>query len=609
MLCLTKQIASCSTVRELTYLNKYLYKYKYRFILGIIFIIGTHVFSIIPARLVKHMFDFVKTNIANYQQISGTNAHATLIYKQLFQGLFMYSFLMLLASLLKSVCSFLLRKAILITANRIEYELKNEIYNHYQTLPLSFYRQNSTGDLMARISEDASRVRQYLGPAIMLGLNALILFLILFPYMLSINLKLTLCSVGPLPLLAVVVYYGSNFLHQRAEKLQAKLSNLTTFVQESFAGIRVLQAFTREPAFIKRFTQNCEAYKQQALSLTAINSLFFPLAIGVTGLGIIMTVFVGGKEAIKGHITVGNIAEFIMYVHLVTWPVLSISLVTSFMQRAASSQKRINEFLQVKNPIVSTKNLVRNIQGSISLQAVSFTYPDSGIQALDDISLEVSAGESMAIIGTTGSGKSTIANLLTRLYEVEQGLITIDGIPIQDYDIARLREQIGYVPQEVFLFPDTIKNNIAFGKQGATDAQIIQAAKHADLYTSIQRFPQKMETMLGERGTTLSGGQQQRVAIARALLRDPRILLLDDSLSAVDTKTERSILKTLEKVMQGRSTLLISHRVSAAKLANQILVIEAGKVAEKGTHKSLLAAQGLYYALYKNQQTHHELKQ
>jgi ATP-binding cassette subfamily B protein len=587
-------------VSELRYLNKYLYKYKYRFILGIILIIGSHIFSIIPARLVKHMFDFVKDSIKTYELLHETSTQAS-VYKSLFQGLLVYSILMLLTSLIKAVCSFWLRQAILITANNIEYELKNEIYHHYQTLPLSFYRQSSTGDLIARISEDVNRVKMYLGPAMVFGFNSLTLFLILIPYMFSINVKLTLCSVGPLPLLAIVTYYGSSLLHQRSEKLQTKLANLTTFVQESFSGIRVLQAFSREKDFTKDFSQACEDYKKQALSLTAINSIFGPLAIGATGLGIIMTVFVGGKEVLKGNITTGNIAEFIMYMHLVTWPVLSISVVTGFIQRAAVSQKRINEFLQVQNPIVSIKNLIRPIQGSLVLKGVSFTYPDSGIQALDGISLSVSAGEAIAIIGTTGSGKSTIANLLTRLYDADQGLITIDGIPIQDYAIASLREQIGYVPQEAFLFPDTLKNNIAFGREDATEAQIIEAAKNADLYTSIQRFPQKMETMVGERGVTLSGGQKQRIAIARALLREPRILILDDSLSAVDPQTEYSILQTLEKVMQGRTTILISHRISAARLANQILVLDAAKVVEQGTHEELLNAKGLYYSLYKKQ--------
>ncbi len=589
-------------MRELRYLNKYLDKYKYPFILGILFIIGTHIFTIIPARLVRHMFDFIRASIKTYQLLDDSTASAS-IYQEIFQGLLLYSSLMLVVSCLKASFSFLLRQIILNTANHIEYELKNELYNHYQSLPLSFYKQTSTGDLLTRISEDINRVKMYFGPAMLFGFNALTLFLLLLPYMFYINTKLTLCCVGPLPFLALGTYYGSKSLHQHAEKLQTKLAGLNTFVQESFSGIRVLQAFSRENAFTQDFSQACEDYKKQALSLTRINASFSPLSIAATGLGIIMSVWIGGQEVLKGHITTGHIAEFIMYMHMFTWPILSISVVNNFIQRAAVSQKRINEFLQIKTSIVSTKNLVLPIQGKITFDQVSFTYPESGIQALDSVSWEVPAGESIAIIGTIGSGKSTIANLLTRLYDPEKGLIFIDDRPIQDYSIASLRGQIGYVPQEVFLFPDTIKNNIAFGKQEASEEQIIQAAKYADLYTSIQRLPEQMETILGERGVRLSGGQKQRIAIARALLREPRILILDDSLSAVDTKTEHSILKTLRKVMQDRTTVLICHRVSAARLANQILVLDAGKVAEKGTHESLLAAKGPYYALYKKQQT------
>jgi ATP-binding cassette subfamily B multidrug efflux pump len=587
-------------VRELRYFNTYLYKYKYRFILGISLIIGTHVFSIIPARLVKHMFDFVKDNIKSYQILQDSNT-PILVYKEIFQGLLIYSILIILASLTKSLCSFLLRQAILGTANEIEYTLKNEIYNHYQTLPLSFYKKYSTGDLMTRISEDVTRVKMYLGLGILFGLNAVILFVILLPYMFAINSKLTLVSMSPLPFLALGIYYGSGFLHQRAEKLQSKLAKLTSFVQESFSGIRILQAFSREDYFKNNFSVACEDYKNQAISMTAVNAIFLPLAIGVTGLGIITTVYFGGQEVIKGKATTGTIAEFIMYMHLITWPVLSISIVTNFVQRAAASQKRINEFLQIKNHLVSSKNIVLPLQGDIAFKNVSFIYPDSGIQALDNISFQVPAGQSIAIVGTTGSGKSTIANLLVRLYDANQGIITIDDRPNQVYNLDSLRQQIGYIPQEVVLFSDTIQNNIAFGKPEASHAQIVEAAHNAGLYPSIQRLPKSMETVLGERGINLSGGQKQRIAIARALLREPRILILDDSLSAVDAKTESSILQTLAKVMQGKTTVLISHRVSVASLAKQILVLDAGKVVEQGTQETLLLQKGIYYSLYQKQ--------
>lgn len=586
---------------ELYHLNKYLRKYKYRFLLGVIFIVGTHIFSIIPARLTKNTFDFLKGTLDTYQIFKGAGFHE-IVFQVLFKGLLIYIVLILLLAFLKSLCSFLMRQVIMTTANKIEAELKNEIYNHYQSLPLSFYTRHSTGDLMARIVEDVNRVKLYLGPAMVFGFNGVILFLILIPYMIYINPKLTLYSLFPLPILAISVYYIKHFLYHRSERLQAKLAELTTFVQETFSGIRVLQAFSRERNFINNFLNACERYKQYALSVTAVNAIFTPLAIGVNSLGIILTVFIGGKEVMKGNITVGNIAEFVMYMHLVTWPIITISLVANFIQRAAASQKRINEFLKEKNPIVSTQNLVRVIEGKITFENVSFTYPDTGIKALNNISFEIPVGESVAIIGTTGSGKSTIASLLTRLYDADKGSIFIDNIPIQAYNIKALREQIGYVPQDVFLFPDTIKNNITFGKENANQAQIEQAIEYAGLYTTIQHFPNHLETMVGERGVTLSGGQKQRIAIARALIREPQLLILDNSLSAVDTRTEYSILQSLKNIMQGRTTIIISHRISVASLVNKILVLEAGNILERGSHEELLAAKGIYYNLYKQQE-------
>jgi len=588
-------------VSELYYLNKYLRKYKYRFLLGIIFVVGTHIFSIIPARLTKNAFDFVKNTLDTYP-IFKTNGLHELLFKLLFKGLIIYSALILVMAFLKALCAFLMRQIIMTTANRVEYELKNEIYSHYQTLPLSFYTKNSTGDLMARISEDVNKVKLYLGPAMVFGLNALVLFLILIPYMIYINPKLTFYSLFPLPVLAVSVYYIKHFLYHRSEKLQAKLADLTTSAQETFSGIKVLQAFSREKSFINNFSKTCENYKQYALKLTTVNAIFTPLAIGINSLGIILTVFVGGKEVIKGNITIGNIAEFVMYMHLVTWPIITISLVTNFVQKAAASQKRINQLLQEKNTITSTQNLIKNIEGKINFKAVSFVYPDTGIKALDDISLEIRAGESIAILGTTGSGKSTIATLLTRLYDIDKGEITIDDIPIQAYHIASLREQIGYVPQDVFLFPDTIKNNIAFGKKDAKKSELELAVKRAGLSATLQHFPKHMDTLVGERGVTLSGGQKQRIAIARALIRNPHLLILDDSLSAIDAKTEYDILENLREVMQGRTTIIISHRISVASLVNKVLVLEAGKVIEQGSHEELLVAKGLYYKLYKQQE-------
>ncbi|MEM7383165.1 MAG: ABC transporter ATP-binding protein [Bacteroidota bacterium] len=587
-------------MRELSHLNKYLAKYKYYYVFGAIFIVGIHILSIIPARLTRHIINLIKDSTALYQFSPGPSTLGDLP-GSLMQQLLLYSGLLLLLAFVKALCSYWLRQTIFVVANQIEYELKNELYSHYQTLPLAFYRRNSTGDLMTRLSEDVRRVKMYLGPAMMLGLNALTLFLVLVPYMFAINVKLTLCSMLPVSFLVVGIYYVSSVLHQLAEETQSKLSALTTFVQETFSGISVLLASAREIAFRKNFVRACEEYKTKTLRLATINALLLPLATGVTGLGVILTVLVGGKGVMEGTITMGSIAEFIMYMNLITWPIISVSLVLKWVQRAAASQKRINEFLQEKTRITSPKQLVRAIEGSITFRDVSFAYPDSGVRALQSLSFTVPAGTSLAIVGPTGSGKSTVVNLLTRLYDADTGLITIDGVPIQDYAIPALRQQIGCVPQNVFLFPDTIRKNIAFGKEGATEAQIIQAVQNVDLYTSIQQFPNQMDTMLGEGGSKLSGGQKQRIAIARALVREPRILILDDSFSAVDAKTERNILVTLKKAMQGRTTLIISHRISVSRLANQILVLDAARVAEQGSHEDLLEAKGLYYKLYKHQ--------
>jgi len=586
-------------VSELTYLNKYLRRYKYHFLLGIAFIIGTHIFSIIPARLTKDAFNLIKTTL-DYYSIHDTRFDQV-AFKALFHGLALYSSLILLMAFLKFFCSFLMRYIIMSAANKIENELKNEIYDHYQSLPISFYERTSTGNLMTLVGEDVNKVKLYVGLSMVFGLNVLILSLILIPYMLHINAKLTFYSLLPLSILAVSTYYIKHYLYDRSEKLQTQLAVLNTLAQETFSGISVLQAFSREGSFIQKFSRACESYKQDALRFARANAIFTPLAIGTNSLGIILTVFVGGQEVMQGNITIGHIAEFITYMHLLTWPVITISLVVSYVQKSAASQKRINLLLQEKNPIISTQHLTAPIQGKVSFQEVSFTYPHTTTKVLDHISFTVHTGESLAIIGATGSGKSTIASLLTRLYEVNTGSIQIDDQPIQAYDITFLRDQIGYVPQEVFLFQDSIHNNITLGKQDATQAQVEQAIQSAGLQETIQQFPDQLNTVIGERGVTLSGGQKQRIAIARAFIRQPRLLILDDFLSAVDVHTEYTLLKSLQQMMPGKTTLIISHRISVGTLVDKIIVLEAGKIVEQGTHQQLLDAKGLYDKLYKQQ--------
>jgi ATP-binding cassette subfamily B protein len=494
-----------------------------------------------------------------------------------------------------------MRQTIIVMSRHIEYDLKNEIYRHYQSLPLSFYRRNNTGDLMNRISEDVSKVRMYFGPAIMYGINMFTLLIMVIPFMFSINSKLTLYSLIPLPLLSISIYFVNNIINKRSEEIQESLSGLSTFVQEAFSGIRVIKAFVREKDIENSFKTESHDYLDKSLKLTFVQALFFPLIMGLIGLSVILTVYIGSVEVFNGTISTGVIAEFIIYVNMLTWPVTSLGWITSIIQRAAASQRRINEFLETKNDIVSDQNIEKELEGHIVFDDVSFVYPDSGIKALRNVSFDVKPGEAIAIIGTTGSGKSTIANLICRLYDTTEGTLQLDGQDIRNYSLSSVRSQIGYVPQDVFLFSETIRNNIAFADHTIDDALIEKAAKDSDLLENISRFPKGFDTRVGERGITLSGGQKQRVSIARAIAMEPKILILDDSLSAVDTKTENAILKSMARIMKGRTTVIISHRVSSAKLADKIIVLDDGQIVEQGTNESLLEAGGVYKELYDKQ--------
>lgn len=587
-------------MKELKYLNKYLLKYKWHLILGTVFVIISNVFQIVPAQLVRSSLDLVVENIRVYKSLNGVNVQ-TSFFEVFAHGILIYAGLIVLMALLRGLFLYFVRQTLIVMSRLVEYDLKNEIYEHYQALPLSFYRRNNTGDIMNRISEDVSRVRMYLGPAIMYGLQLVTLFVMLIPVMFSISSTLTWYALSPLPLLSLSIFFVNNKIERRSEEIQKHQSKLSTFVQEAFSGIRVLKSFNRENESIKNFTKESDEYKRQSLKLTKVQSLFYPLIMGLIGLSTLLTVYAGSVEVIKGTLTFGNIAEFIIYVNLLTWPVTSLGWTTSLVQRAEASQKRINEFLNTKTNIISEKNIERELGGKIEFKKVGFTYPDTGIKALKDISFTVNPGESLAIIGTTGSGKSTVSNLISRMYDVREGEIRIDDVAIQDYNLTSLRSQIGYVPQDVFLFSDTIQNNIGFALDDISDEKIYQAAKDADVYDNIMSFPNGFATRVGERGITLSGGQKQRVSIARAIVREPKILMLDDALSAVDTKTENTILNSLKRIMVGRTTIIISHRVSSAKLANKIIVLVDGNVVEEGTHESLLEKNGMYRDLYEKQ--------
>ena len=587
-------------MKDLKHLNKYLLKYKFHLILGTLFIVISNVFAIIPASIVRHALDLIKPNIDLFRAFHGFDLQES-IYDLFASSILIFGLIILLMAILRGIFLFFTRQTIIVMSRHIEYDLKNEIYAHYQTLPLSFYRINNTGDLMARISEDVGYVRMYLGPAIMYSINLITLFLLVIPFMFSVNPTLTLYALIPLPILSISIYFVNNIINRRSEEIQKSLSRLSTFVQEAFSGIRVLKAFVREVDSSQHFAAESEDYRVKSIGLVFVNALFFPLIMSLIGLSLILTVYIGGAGVIDGTVSVGNIAEFIIYVNLLTWPVTALGWVTSIIQRAAASQKRINEFLQVQNDIISEENIRIEVQGYIEFENVWFTYPDSGITALKSVSFKVNPGESIAVIGTTGSGKSTIANIICRMYDVTQGTVKIDDIDIKHLDINRLRSQIGYVPQDVFLFSDTIKENIVFGNPGLNINDIHQASKNADLFENIMTFPDGFDTKIGERGITLSGGQKQRVSMARAIARKPNILILDDCLSAVDSKTETTILNSMKSIMQGRTTVIISHRVSSAKLANKIIYLDDGNVVEQGSHESLLAANGAYKALYEKQ--------
>ncbi|GGG43889.1 ABC transporter ATP-binding protein [Hymenobacter glacieicola] len=588
-------------MRALSATNKYLLRYKWHFLGGVLFVALSTLLAIFPAQIVRYAFDLVSEGIDLYHLYAGTRAQSG-VYELFGRNVLLYGVLILLMALLRGIFLFFMRQTLIVMSRHVENDQKNEIYQHYQSLPLSFYRRHSTGDLMSRISEDVGRVRMYIGPALMYFMQLVILFVLIVPLMLMVNVKLTLYTLLPLPILSVSIFYVNNLIEKKSDEIQRSLASMTTFVQEAFSGIRVLKSFVREEDSHRQFAEASEHYKQKSLSLNFVNSLFFPLILFLVGISTIVTVWLGGQEVIRGTITTGSIAEFLIYVNLLTWPVTALGWTSSLVQRAEASQARINEFMHQQTDIVSQQNRELDIQGDIVFDHVTFTYPDTGIQALRDVSFRIRPGQTLAVIGNTGAGKSTVAAVLSRLYDVTSGRILIDGVDVRDLSLRSLRSQIGYVPQDVFLFSDSIRNNINFGLDAPDEERMLQAAKDANVYENILRFPEGFDTKVGERGITLSGGQKQRVSIARALVKEPKILILDDALSAVDTNTENAILGALQRIMHNRTSLIISHRVSSVKLADEILVLDDGQIVQHGTHENLMQDEnGLYRALYERQ--------
>ena len=578
-------------MKELKYLNKYFRKYKYKVLLGVVIVACAKVFSLFTPQLIGDVVTLVANQIEN--PVSEDTFKAAVRFKII---------LILGAALATAVFTFLMRQTIINVSRYIEFDLKNEIYNHYQSLCLPFYKQNRTGDLMNRITEDVGKVRMYVGPALMYTINTITLFFVAVIYMYSKSPSLTLFTILPLPILSVSIYFLSKFIHKRSTIVQAHLSTLSSATQEIFSGISITKAYTLEARTKNDFTQLSNSQRRKRLDLTKIQAFFYPLMLLLIGTSNLIVIYVGGMQYIDGQIKeLGTIAEFIIYVNMLTWPVASIGWVTSLIQEAEASQKRINEFLKSQPTVVNTNQFNTKILGKISFKDVHLKYVDTGIEALKGISFEVENGKTLAIIGKTGSGKSTILELIGRMYNCSDGVIEIDDKDIQKLNLYDLRNSIGYVPQDPFLFSDTINNNIKFGKEDTSDKAVIEAAKSAVVHRNILNFSQGYETVLGERGITLSGGQKQRISMARAFIKTPGILLLDDCLSAVDTETEKEILKNLNKITKNRTTLIVSHRISSVKNADHIIVLELGKIIQQGTHNQLIGKDGYYKALYEKQ--------
>jgi ATP-binding cassette subfamily B protein len=592
-------------MKSLKFLNPYFRRYRTRLLLGSLFVTISNIFAIYPAEVLRKGIDLVQDGVSVYFLFDQTNLQKDLA-SSFFQMLLIFGLIVIASALIKGLFMFFMRQTIIVMSRLIEFDLKNDIFAHYQKLDLAFYKKNKTGDLMARISEDVGQVRMYVGPAIMYAISTLSLFVLILVRMLSINVELTIYVLVPLPILAVAIYLLNSMIIRKSEAVQKQLSTISSFVQEMFSGIRVLKAYNREDFTRTAFHKEAQEYRKRNIELVKSNALFFPLIILLIGLSTLITIYVGGQKVFSGEITTGIIAEFILYVNMLTWPVASIGWVTAIVQRAAASQTRINEFLNQKPAIENSSKQHSTIIGKIEFDNVSFTYPDSGIVALKNVSFHVESGKSLAIVGRTGAGKSTIAALICRLYDIDSGKISIDGESIQELNLDDLRSAIGYVPQEVFLFSETISNNIAFGlKNAKTDSltfdKVTHAAKDAAIFDSIMEFPNGFETKVGERGLTLSGGQKQRISIARAIIRKPAILLFDDCLSAVDTETEETILQNLRRIMSNRTTIIISHRISSVKQCDEIIVLDHGQVSERGTHQYLLSLNGQYAEMHQKQ--------
>ena len=578
-------------MKALKYINKYFLKYKWRLLIGILITILSKLLALKVPQIVGDSLNIVE----NYQDGKITDI------KAVEEELLVNVLLIIGVAVLAGFFTFLMRQTIIVTSRLIEFDLKNEIYQQYQRLSLNFYKKNRTGDLMNRISEDVSKVRMYVGPAVMYSMNMIVLIFVGFTQMINIDVKLTMYTLLPFPILSISIFTLSKVIHKRSSIVQEYLSKLTTFNQEFFSGISVVKSYGIENSIIKDFDEIADKSKEKNIHLQEANALFFPLMVLLIGLSNIIVIYIGGQQYINDEIQIGTIIEFMLYVNILTWPVAVIGWVTSMMQQAEASQVRINEFLNQVPEIQNYNTAPTLLKGKVNFKDVTFTYDDTNITALKNITFSAEVGETVAFLGKTGSGKSTIIELIARLYDTKQGTISLDDQPIETTNLNDIRNQIGFVPQDPFLFSESIGNNIKFGKEEATNEEIIQAAKNAVVHENIIEFPNGYQTILGERGVTLSGGQKQRVSIARAIIKNPKILIFDDCLSAVDTETEERILTNLKQVSKNKTTFIISHRVSSAKNADKIIILDAGEIIQQGTHNQLITTKGYYKDLYEQQ--------
>ena len=584
-------------MKHLKTLNKFFLKYKWRLIIGFIITVAARIFALFYIPLAGR-----STNVIE-KYINGEITDIGVVRSELAWNIL----LIIGATLIAAFFTFLMRQTFIVVSRHIEFDLKNVVYKHYQELSLNFYKKNRTGDLMNRISEDVSKVRMYLGPALMYSVTTLTSSVVVLIFMVEAAPILTLYTVLPLPVLSYAIYKISVAINKRSTVVQQYLSKLNTFTQESFSGIAVIKSYGIEPQTDESFTELSNGSRDKNIDLVKVQAFFFPLMVLLIGISNVLVIYVGGRQYIDGLIDLGVIVEFLLYVNMLTWPIASIGWVTSLVQQAEASQERINEFLDEKPEITNPTEIPDEIHGDIVFKNVNFTYDDTNITALKNVSFEVKNKETVAIIGKTGSGKSTILDLIGRLYDVEDGEINIDGRNIQELNLESLRKSIGYVPQDAFLFSDSIRNNIKFGKSDATEEEIIEAAKNASVHRNIVGFSKGYDTVLGERGITLSGGQKQRVSIARAIIHDPQILLFDDCLSAVDTETEEEILGNLFRISTNKTTIIVSHRISSAKNADKIIILEDGQIVQRGTHTQLLNQEGYYKELYAKQLNEKEM--